>query len=644
MKGKFLLLAAVVSSSLAQAQDTTVQLNNVIVTANKYPQKQNETGRVLTVITQAQLQRSYGKSLSELLNQQVGLTINGANNVLGTNQTIYTRGASAGNTLILLDGIPQNDASAINSEFDLNTYNIDQIERIEILKGTQSTLYGSDAVAGVINIISKKGQGQNPQLNINTAIGSFGTFRGSINLRGAVEEGADYFVGYSTVHSDGFSAAYDSTGMEGFDRDGIKQHNFQFGLGFAPNKRLSGKIYGKYNINKADIDAGAFTDDADYTFNNQNIVFGANLQYQLGKGRLYFNYNNNWLNRSFVDDSTSIGGFATYQKGDYNSKTQFIELYTNIELSKYVNVVAGTDYRRTASDQNYLSISSFGPFEAKPLNTDSTNTRQLSAFTSLVLKNLGGFTAELGGRYNNHSVYGNNSTFSFTPAYHITDRVKIYGNISSGYKIPSLYQLFSEYGNKNLQPEKSLGYEGGIQYSNKQQLFRITGFSRQVKDVFIFFFDPVTFESQYKNEDKQNDFGIEAEAATTVGKLQLSANYTYIDGKVTAKLSPTKDTTFFNLYRRPAHTINFTAGYQLCSKAFVSANLRTVSKFFEPVYAAAPLTVKGYYTVNLYGEYKACDKLRLFADFQNITNQRYFDIRGFNSRRFNWSAGLALNL
>ncbi len=649
MKKKFFLLAAVGISSYAQAQTTVAdsiqQLTGVIVTANKVQQKQNETGRVLTVIDQQVLQRSYGKSLSEVLNQQVGITINGANNNLGTNQSIFMRGASAANTLILLDGMPQNDAAAINSEFDINTYNIDQIERIEILKGTQSTLYGSDAVAGVINIITKKGKGATPQVNINATGGSFGTFRGSVNLRGGVEEGADYFVGYSHVKSDGFSTAYDSTGSKGYDNDGFSQHNLQFGLGFRSAKNLSGRVFGKYNINKADLDAGAFKDDADYRLENRNLNVGALLQYRLGKATFHLQYNNNWFDRGFTDDSVSRGGFSFYQQGQYTGKSQFTELYASIDFSPKISLVTGADYRVNASDQRYLSISAFGPFKSQPLGSDSVRTKQGSVYASLLLKDFAGFYLEAGGRYNNHSIYGSNGTFSFTPSYRIGNKVKLFANVASGYRVPSLYQLYSEYGNPDLKPETSLGYEGGVSFSQGSTNARLVGFKRQVKEVFIFYYDASTFSSFYKNEDEQNDFGIEAEASTVLmDKLNLRANYTYVDGKITSRLATGKDTSFFNLYRRPAHTINFTAGYQICSKALVSAHVRSVGKFFEPKFASAPIEMKGYYTLDLYGEYKPTDKLRLFADFQNITNQQYFDLRGFNSRRFNWSAGITLHL
>jgi vitamin B12 transporter len=648
MKKNVLWMAAVCIGSYAQAQttgaDSTKELAGVIITANKVPQKLGETGRVLTIIDQAQLQRSYGKTLMELLNQQVGINISGANNNLGTNQGLSIRGAAAANSLILLDGIPQNDPSAPSSEFDLNTYNIDQIERIEILKGTQSTLYGSDAVAGVVNIITKKGTGKRPTINVNSTLGSFGTFRGSVNLRGVAANEADYFVGYSVVDSKGFSSAYDSTGTKNFDKDGFNQQNFQMGLGFQRGTHFSGRVFGKYNVNKADIDAGAFADDKDYRLKNRNLIVGTLLQYKWGGTTLNLQYNNNWFDRSFTDDSLSRGGFAKFQQGNYTGNTHFAEFFVNSRLNKHFTLVAGVDHRISKSDQSYRSLSAFGPFNSRPLGADTIKTRQTSFYASLLIAHLGGFGAELGGRYNHHSIYGDNQTFSFTPSYR-WGNIKLFANISSGYRVPSLYQLFSEYGNRALQPERSLGYEAGLSFTKGSTQLRAVAFKRRINDVFIFFSDPITFVSQYKNEDEQNDMGVELEASTVLmDKLTLSANYTYVDGKITSRLASGKDTSFFNLYRRPAHTINFSASYQVCSQLQFSAHLRNVSKFYEPRFRAAPFEMKGYYTLDLYGEYKPLTWLRIFADFRNITDQRYFDIRGFNSRPFNFNAGVALSL
>jgi len=130
----FVLAAAIVSNQLTAQKDTTV-LDEVVITATKFEQKQSQTGKVVTVITKEQLEKSAGKSLAQLLNEQAGLVIAGAYNVPGSVQTIFIRGASSGRTLILTDGIPVNDPSMIHNEFDLNLFSIHDVERIEIWRG-----------------------------------------------------------------------------------------------------------------------------------------------------------------------------------------------------------------------------------------------------------------------------------------------------------------------------------------------------------------------------------------------------------------------------------------------------------------------------------------------------------------------------
>ena len=157
MKKVFIGVAAVIfSSSLSAQQDSVKLLDEATVTANKFEQKQSTTGKVITVIIKDQLDKSTGKTLSQVLNEQAGVVVNGSLNNLGSIQTVFTRGASTGRTLILIDGIPMYDPTMIYNEGDLNLFSINEIERIEVCRGAQSTLYGSDAVAGVINIITIK--------------------------------------------------------------------------------------------------------------------------------------------------------------------------------------------------------------------------------------------------------------------------------------------------------------------------------------------------------------------------------------------------------------------------------------------------------------------------------------------------------
>jgi vitamin B12 transporter len=646
-KGIFIAAAVIFSNPLhaqdvSHTQDTASRtLNEVIVTASKFSQKQSETGKVVTVITQKQLQNNYGKSLAQVLNTQAGLVINGADNTLGTNPTLYLEGASSGNTLILLDGIPLYDPSGVTSEFDLNNFALGNIEKIEILKGAQSTLYGSDAVAGVINIITKKGEKKPFNFHLDLSAGSYDTYKGTVALSGSFK-GQTYFISYNKILSKGFSSAWDSTGKNHFDRDGFDQDVFQLNYGFKPFKKTSVMLSAKYNNNHADIDAGAFADDKDYTYHNDNVIAGISTTYTLPHGFIRLQYNFNQYNRNFLDDSTDIGGLSNYQKGQYNGTSHFAEIYTNLKLGKHAEFLAGADYRQNKSDQSYIYLPDYG-FPALPISADSARTRQFSGYASLFLKSAKGWNLDIGGRWNHHSIYGSNFTWSFNPFYVISDRYKIYANISSGYNVPSLYQLYSEYGNKDLKPQTTTSYEAGLQYSREKINARITGFIRDGRDVFLFYTDPNTFTSHYTNGDRQNDIGAEAEATIPVtSRLSASLNYTYVDGKIITTGVSGKDSSYFNLYKRPKNVLNIALNYNSGNDLFLSAAFKAASKAYEPQYLSTPYVLKGYYTIGLYGRYRFSKLCSLFLDLQNITGQKYFVTRGFTTKGFNMNGGVQL--
>lgn len=642
MKG-YLTLAACVLYVFANAQDSLKTLNDVVITATKFPLKQSATGKVITVITKQDLQESSGKSLPEILNTQAGLVINGANNTLGTNQSVYLRGSSYSNTLILVDGIPMYDPSGDAGQFDLNNFALNTIERIEILKGAQSTLYGSDAVAGVINIITKKSANKPVAFNLDLSAGSYNTWKGAATIKGNAAK-QTYAFTYSKIKSDGFSSAYDSTGHAGFDKDGFNQDALQLNYGYKASEKFNVRLYGKYNLNKADIDGGAFADDKDYTYKNRNVITGTTFQYQLPKVLTVVNYYYNWFKRDFVDDSASIGGFSNYQRGMYNGKSHFAEAYVKSSLQKHVDLLTGVDYRKNLTEQVYIYLPDYG-FPAKPIGNDSAKSSQVSVYASLFLKDLNGFNTELGGRWNNHNIYGNNFTYSFNPSYLLIKAFKVFANVSSGYRVPSLYQLYSEYGNKDLKPEESSSFEAGTQYLTENLNARIVFFSRRIKNVFTFFTDATTFASRYVNADEQRDHGLELEFKTSINNLaDIQANYTYVMGKLESKTDGGKDTSFSNLYKRPAHALNLAIGVAPLKSLYFSTSIRAVSHSFDPQFGASPFRLHGYYTLNLYGAYTFIKSLKLFADLQNITDQKYFDQRGFTTKRFNINAGINVML
>ncbi len=641
MKKKIFIAAAVIISTAAQAQqDTTTakQLDEVIVTATKFQQKQSTTGKVVSVINQETLQRNAGKTITEIINSQTGVFINGANNNLGTNQDVYFRGAGSGNTLILIDGVPVGDPSQISNSFDLNSIAVGQIERIEILKGAQSTLWGSDAVAGVINIITKKGGKNKISPTAMLTYGSYSTLRGNAGINGIIDK-FSYNLGYNFTSSKGLSSAYDSTGTKNFDDDKFTQNNVQANLGYKINDRFAVKGLYSFAKYKANVDAGAFKDDKDNVVDNKNTISNLAFSYTVAKLQLHLSQTFVKAERVYTDDSASVGGFAKYSKGNYNGNSNITELYGNILLHKKLSLVSGVQYLSQKTSQDYLSISSFGPY--KTALGDSAKANNFSLYNSLLLTDVKGFNLEAGFRYNHHSIYGGNATYTFNPSYNIDENTRVFVNISSAYKIPSLYQLYSEYGNKDLKPETSNNYELGVQTfsNNKRNSFRIVGFKRDIKDLIIFYTNS-SFVSKYINRDEQHDYGFELESSTAIGKKgNWTNNFTYVDGE-----GRNNNVNVKNLYRRPNFVMNSVLTLQPVKSLTLMPSFRFVGTRLKGQYDAGPATQPQYYTIDCYLGYEFAKYFRLFIDLRNITNQQYFDVVGYNSKKFNVMTGLSFAL
>ena len=199
-------------------------------------------------------------------------------------------------------------------------------------------------------------------------------------------------------------------------------------------------------------------------------------------------------------------------------------------------------------------------YQSYRIDAPDTTNSIISPYASLVVKTNKGFNAEIGGRFNHHNQYGNNFTYSFNPSYLVHDRVKLFVNITSGFRAPSISELFGPFGaNPNLKPEESTTQEAGLQVMSpdKKMEFTITGFNRTIKDVIIY------DANGYENRDKQHDYGAELEAAYSFNeRLSIKINYAYVDGKITQKIS-SKDTAYYNLIRRPKNNAHLFINYQV---------------------------------------------------------------------------------
>ena len=635
------------ASTGAKAQsDSSKQLNEIVVTANRFPQKQVNTGKVMTVINKQEIERSPYASLGELLARQSGITIIGANNAPGTNNDLYVRGGGTGKTLVLVDGFPAYDGSTIRSTFDLNFLPLGEVERIEILKGGQSTLYGSDAVAGVVNIITRKNESGKPAVGLHLNAGSFGARSMDLSSSGTANN-IRYKLQYTRSSADGFSAALDTSRNKSFDKDGMKQSFLLAQFSSASTSKWSWNTGMQWSKYKNELDQSAFKDAKDFTVENQNLQFNAGIARKLDKGILRLNYSLNNSSRNYLDDSLDITGFAKFIQSDYKGRSSYLEALGNVDLSKQVKLLIGLEHRWQNTDQYYLSLSSFGKY-ATTLSDDSAKTSISSEFASIVYNNEKGFNLESGIRFNQHSRFGNNMTYSINPSYIIAEKFKIAFNLSSAFTAPTLYQLYDGYsGNRTLNPETSVSSEVSLQYiGNKQFNARITGFARRLRNGIDYNY----INNKYFNNAIQKDRGLELEAGYVSGKWNIKMNHTLLKGEVTTtnfvynastwSYTAKGDTTYSHLFRVPQSNLNISAGYQLSNKIYLSISQRFAGKRFEPIYGGKPKQLNAFNTTDVFAQYQLGKRIKLYAGCKNIFNQQYQEVMGYTARGRNYVFGV----
>jgi len=244
------------------AQEMRDSIEEIVITDSKIERPIRQTARPVEVIPQSTVAKYIGKTLDQLLEDQVGVSINGGNSNPAAIKNIYVRGAAPGYTLILIDGLPASDASAIGSTLDFRLLDINQIERIEIAKGSQSTLYGSDAIAGVINIITKKGNTEPFKVNANVTYGNYETVESGVSINGTTG-GLNYNIGHQISSSDGISEAFDRTGDNNFDNDGHDKKVTYAKINYSINEKWNISPSAQHSTFEGDYDAGSFTDGTD---------------------------------------------------------------------------------------------------------------------------------------------------------------------------------------------------------------------------------------------------------------------------------------------------------------------------------------------------------------------------------------------
>lgn len=637
------LITTLLLCPLAVAAQQNQSLDEVVITAGKFYQKTSETGKVITTISAKEIAHSAGKNLSELLNEQPGITVNGAGQSPGSVETVYMRGSDPQYTLILLDGVPVSDVSYNVDRFDLNLIPVASIDHIEIIRGGYGSLYGSGAAAGVINIITKKG-GEKP-FNVQAALsaGSYGTFQEQAGLSG--EKGKiDYHISFQHMDSRGFSSAEDSTGRGHFDKDGFHRDFVMAAIGYHPTAHWTFRPYARFSAERGGLDYGAFSDDKDYTYHSRFFQAGVAVDHQFDGGDLHFKYSYQPTVRHYLNDS--LDG-SSYLKQPFSSYMHTADLYANFQVSPRISVLAGSTLDMEKTTQSTLSVYGGYPSFSK-LSGDSANANALNVYGALYFHTQSGFHLELSGRLNQHKLYGLHPVFSVNPSWLLGGKTKLFANVSSSYTAPSLYQLYSVYGNRSLKPETGLNLEGGVEtfLAHKRLRLQATGFAGNQRRVIAFqVLDPITYASQYVNYNHQRLWGGELEGDFRISeRLRAKAYYAYVSGKVTARSDATgKDSTYQNLFKKPAHSAGASLGFQALPALYLSLNAQYKGQRKDLTYDALSHQVvkalHGYALLNFYAEYTLKTHLKIYAQLNNITNTRYTEITGYTEKRFNFDAG-----
>ncbi|MEE1944359.1 TonB-dependent receptor [Pedobacter sp. KR3-3] len=608
------LAQLVLMGSQTKAQEVQ-SLNEVVIAATKNDQKQAQTGKVVSIITREELERSAGRNLAELLNQQAGINVVGAGSNYGKDKSVFLRGAGSAYAVILVDGIPVTDPSGTGGAFDLRMFAIDQIDHIEILRGGQSTLYGSDAVAGVINIITKKTGTKGNNVYGVASAGSYNSYKGTIGLSSKVDA-FTYNVSYSHFKTDGISEAANPVGnTQVFDKDGVKQDALNANFSLQLDKRLSINPFLRYFYGKFNYDAGPFA-DANNTSTVKHFNGGLNAQYQLDKGKITLNYSYENTGRVYKSSFP----------GQYQGRMNLVDLFYNQNLGEKVNLLVGLDNRST-------DVTYYGNVLKRP------NTNLFSTYGSLFLHDLSIFNLEVGGRYNKHNKYGENYTYAVTPSLNIIKEVKLFGTVSSAFRAPTLDMLFGQYGaNLNLKPEKATNYEAGASFNflNEKISLRAVAFKRDMTDAIIY------GATGYVNQDKQKDRGFEIEPGVTFSKFTVKGYYAYVEGKQTSG-----NTVTDFLLRRPKNTYGINAGVQATNELYLSANYKFTGQRVDSDFSTYPSVNKmlgSYKLLDFYAEYALAKKrIKIFADLKNLTDEKYTEIIGYSTMGFNMNAGVSFN-
>jgi len=601
--------------SPAQADDPTasvVELPPVVVSATRLPTPQDQLGSSVTVITSADIEREQERTLPDVLAGVPGLNVVQTGGP-GGQTSVFIRGTNANHTKVFIDGIDVSDPSSSGGAFDFSQILASDIERVEVLRGPQSGLYGSDAIGGVINIITKKGSGA-AKIRASVEGGSFGTFNQTAGVSGSVSR---------------FNYDFDVSHLRSTDTPVTPANLVPPGRQANPdsydNKTVATRLGADITDN---FDVGLVARYVDTTLHStSDDSLGPEALRSDSDNREYFTRATAHLVLfDGVFDQTLGVGYTDYIRRilDPNDTPATPSFYRGdrVKFDWQGNITLMPGQILTLGAEHQLDeINDSSPVQAHVTN-DAGFVQLQSSFGER-------FFNAISVRDDANGQFGSKATYRIAPAFLIPETgTKLKASFGTGFKAPTLDELYDSYpaygfyANPNLKPETSVGYDFGFEQAlfDQRIQFGVTYFHNNIKNLIT---TNETFTS-YANIGRATTDGVESFASyKATPSLTVRADYTYTHAE--------DDILHQELLRRPKDKASLNGTWRVTEKASLSATVLYVGSWIDDNRddTVTGLTASGYTVVNLAGSYDLGHGLTAFARIDNLLDRRYQDPTGF---------------
>lgn len=592
--------------------DPPAQPATIATSPTTSPRPTRQFGGTVRVIDRQQIERSNARDVADLLRNIPGVDVVRTGPTGGVTTT-FLRGANSQHTKVLLDGIPINDPSNASRLFDFGALSLHDIERVEVLQGPQSVIYGSDAIGGVVNIITRQGEGPG-RLRASVMGGSFGTHRESLGLSGSTDK-VHYSINGEWRQTDGFTATSPRVG--GSESDGFALGTFSGRFGWTPDCNTAVQYIFRWSDALTEIDDTPFTlgspptDDLHRKNLSEQFYQRVEMRRQSWEGTLehVVSFSHTKIDREDTDDV-----FPT----DFHGNSHRFLYQANLYVMPGNTLSAGVDYL----DENAFSASPFG--------TASASQRDIGLFVQDQIDIGNRLYTTIGARWDDHNVAGASSTYRITSVVDLWETgTRIRGSIGTGFRAPALAENLFPFGNPTLRPETSKGWEYGVEqdFADGLLVLGATYFRNDFRNLILFDFNTFTLE----NVGMGRAHGIELWGSSLLtDTVRLDASYTRTD---------TFDAgTGLPLVRRPQHkgTVALRKSYW-CDTAQVALLGRFIGSRLDSRDGSVKLD--DYVVWDLTADYFLRQDLRIFGRVDNLFDEDYEEITGFSARPLALFAG-----